>query len=514
MAEKKHSVLTSASLIVMVMLASKLLGFVRQVVIAAAFGSGAETDLYFVSSDFMISLSGALLSALSTALVARYIEISVKDSRKAAGKVASQMLSLFLLIAAACIALTCLLAPQLARLLSPTVTGDNAARLVRYLRFFSITFVFTAFQSIYAAVLNANDRYVPGKLYGVVYNPIAIGCAVLLSGRFGIRVLLWAYLAGNLLQTLLLRQCSRRIFTFRPTLSLRNENVRYLVQLSIPLLLSNLFLQLNGVVDKALCSYLGEGFASNYQYAYTLEQFVTGTITATLSLILLSRYSTYVAEHDTERLTDEFHRSVSGLVLLLAPIALLACLFSADLVRIVYLRGEFDAAAAQYTAQALVGFAVGFPLVAIREMLIRLHFAYQNTKMPMLSNIASVVLNAALSILLARYIGILGIALATSLSAMLTIFLLDRSARQYLPKHRFSAFVPLFLRVAMACALAALPALALRRWLPAASLAGLLGRFLLSALCAGAVYLAALLAVRCPELKQALQGLRGRLSRR
>ena len=341
-----------------------------------------------------------------------------------------------------------------------------------------------------------------------------IGCAVLLSGRFGIRVLLWAYLAGNLLQTLLLRQCSRRIFTFRPTLSLRNENVRYLVQLSIPLLLSNLFLQLNGVVDKALCSYLGEGFASNYQYAYTLEQFVTGTITATLSLILLSRYSTYVAEHDTERLTDEFHRSVSGLVLLLAPIALLACIFSADLVRIVYLRGEFDAAAAQYTAQALVGFAVGFPLVAIREMLIRLHFAYQNTKMPMLSNIASVVLNAALSILLARYIGILGIALATSLSAILTIFLLDRSARQYIPKHRFSAFFPLFLRVALACALAALPALALRRWLPAASLAGLLGRFLLSALCAAAVYLAALLAVRCPELKQALQGLRSRLSRR
>lgn len=510
MAEKRRSILTSASLIVVVMLASKLLGFLRQVVIASAFGSGVETDLYFVSSDFMISLSGALLSALSTALIARYIEISVKDSRRAANAVASQMLSLFLLIGAVCILLVDLFAPQIARILSPACTGEDAETLVHYLRFFSLTFVFTAFQSIYASVLNANDRFVPGKLYGIVYNPIAIGCVVFLSARFGIRVLLWAYLAGNLAQTLLLHRCSRGIFSFRPSLHLRDENVRYLIRLSIPLLLSNLFIQLNGIVDKALCSYLGEGFASNYQYAYTLEQFVTGTITATLSLILLSRYSAYVAENDTESLMREFHNSVGGLALFLAPIALLTCLFARDIVSIVYLRGEFDAAAALSTSHALIGFAVGFPLIAVREMYIRLHLAYQNTRMPMLANIAAVALNAVLSILLSRFIGILGIALATSLSVILTIFLLNRSVRQYIPGHRFASFLPFLWRGALACIISGVAAVFLRGVLPSL----LLPRFLVTSVCTAAVYLASLLLMRCPELSELLGSVRGRLSKR
>ena len=510
MAEKKRSILTSATLIAAVMLLSKLLGFARQVVIASAFGSGGETDLYFVSSDFMISLSGALLSALSTALIARYIEIAVKDSRRAANAVASQMLSLFLLIGAACILLIDVCAPQIGRVLAPAVSGENAAQLVHYLRFFSITFIFTAFQSIYASVLNANDRFVPGKLYGIVYNPIAIGCVLFLSGRYGIRVLLWAYLAGNILQTLLLRWCNRSVFAFRPSLNFRDENVRCLVRLSIPLLLSNLFIQLNGIVDKALCSYLGEGFASNYQYAYTLEQFVTGTITATLSLILLSRYSTYVAQNDTESLVREFHNSVGGLVLFLAPIALLTCIFAYDIVSIVYLRGEFDAAAAQITAQALVGFAVGFPLIAVREMFIRLHLAYQNTRMPMLANVAAVALNAALSIVLAQFIGILGVALATSLSVLLTIFLLNRSVRQYIPQHRFSQFLPLFARTAAACALSGAAAVFLRGALPL----GLLPRFMVTVVCAAAIYLAALQAHRCPELTGMFGAVRTKLDKK
>lgn len=512
MAEKKRSIITSASLVVAVMFASKLLGFLREVVIAKAFGASVDTDLYFVSSSFMIDLSGALLSALSTALIARYIEISVRDSKRAANAVASQMLSLFLLIGAACILLINLFAPQTAHILAPAYDGADAARLVKYLRFFSVTFVFTAFQSIYASVLNANDRFIPGKLYGLVYNPIAIGCVLLLSGRYGIRVLLWAYLAGNILQTLLLRRCNRNVFTFRPSLDFRDENIRYLIRLSVPLLMSNIFLQLNSIVDKALCSYLGEGFASNYKYACTLEQFVTSTITATLSLILLSRYSEYVAKNDTESLMRTFRQSVGGLILFLAPIALLTCVFAHDIVSIVYLRGEFGETAALHTSRALIGFAVGFPLVAVREMYIRLHLAYQNTRRPMLANVAAVALNAALSILLAQFIGILGVALATSLSVILTILLLDRSAKRYLPQFRFAQLLPVLWRCALACIAAYVAAVLLRMALPFS----LPVRFMAVSAVSAAVYLAALLLLRCPGLTGlpgVLKGLRGRLTR-
>ena len=203
-------------------------------------------------------------------------------------------------------------------------------------------------------------------------------------------------------------------------------------------------------------------------------------------------------------------------MLFLAPIALLTGVFAYDLVSIVYLRGAFDAAAAEQTARALTGFAVGFPLVAMREMYIRLHLAYQDTRRPMLANVAAVALNAALSIALAPLVGIFGIALATSLSVLLTIALLDRSTKRYLPRFRFALLLPTLWRTALGGAAALCAALAVRGavTVETPTAASLLARFLLASVCAAAVYLAVLLAARCPELTEGLAALRARLDKR
>ena len=104
--KKGNTVIGSAMLVMIVVLSSKFLGFLRQVVIASSYGASAKTDIYFLSSDFMIGLSGALLASLTTALVTIYIDISIKKDRSSANQVASKMLTLFLLIGGAFIILT------------------------------------------------------------------------------------------------------------------------------------------------------------------------------------------------------------------------------------------------------------------------------------------------------------------------------------------------------------------------------------------------------------------------
>ncbi len=494
--KKNNTFVGSAALVMIVVLASKFLGFLRQMVIAWTYGSDINTDIYFVSSDFMIGLSGAMLASLTTALVTIYIDISVKKDRSKANEIASKMLTLFLVASGIFILFINIFAPVIAKILAPSYNPYDLERLVTYLRIFSITFVFTAFQSIYAAVLNANNSFVPGKLYGIVYNPIAITFVLLFAGRFGIRALVAAYFCGNIAQTLLLKHLCRNTFNFRPSVNFSDENIRHLVVLSLPLLLSNIFIQLNGIVDKAICSLLGEGIASNYSYAYTLEQFITATITATVSLILLSQYATYVAEGNTEKLIKTFRNSLSGLIILLAPITVIACVLSYDIVSIVYLRGEFTEAAALHTSYALMGFCVGFSLIAIREMYIRLHFSYQNTKMPMIANIAAVVLNAVLSFVLAKYIGVLGVSLATSLSVILTIVLLNKSVKQYIPDFKFSSMTKLIIKVAVACMLTLITALFVKQVLDI----NILLRFVICAICSVAAYVICLVLLKCPEL--------------
>ncbi len=147
--KKNNTVIGSAVLVMIVVLLSKFLGFLRQVVIASSYGSNLNTDIYFLSSDFMIGLSGALLASLTTALVTIYIDISIKKDKDSANAVASKMLTLFLLVGGVFILLTNLFAPFIAKILAPTYTASDSDILVKYVRIFSVTFIFTSFQSIY-----------------------------------------------------------------------------------------------------------------------------------------------------------------------------------------------------------------------------------------------------------------------------------------------------------------------------------------------------------------------------
>lgn len=494
--KESNTVIGSAALVMIVSLSSKLLGFVRQMVIASQFGSTVSTDIFFVSSEFMLGLSGALLASLTSALVTIYIDTAVKKNREEANKIASKMLTIFLIASGAFIILINLFAPYIAGMIAPAYSAEDSAVLVKYLRFFSVVFIFTAFQSIYAAVLNANDSFVPGKLYGIVYNPIAIIFVLVFGSAIGTWSLVIAFILGNIGQTLLLRAICGKVFRFRPSLELRDKAIKHLIILSLPLLAGNVFTQLNGIVDKAICSVLGEGIASNYSYAYTLEQFVTATITISLSIILLSKYASYAANGNTEMVIKTFKDSLGGLILLLAPITIIACVMSYEIVSVVYLRGQFDTEAAKYTSQALIGFCIGFIPVAIREMYVRLHFAYQDTKTPMLANMGAVVINGGLSLILAKYMGIFGISLATSVSVLFSVAVLNKTAKKYIPEFRFLSIYKLLIKTAAAAVCALCAALLVQR----IGLNPLL-KTCLCVILSGGVYVLALVILRCDELK-------------
>ena len=507
--EKKNtrSILGSSTAVIAVMLCSRILGFLRQATIAGVFGACLETDIYFISSEFAVNVAGALSVALTTALITVYIAVAAEEGREKAGTLASRVLSLFLMMAALLLILLDAFAPQVGLALAPKYSDPGQrAELAKYLRLFSVTFLFTAFQSIYSAVLNANDIFVPGKLYGVVFNPIAIFAVLVLGDRLGVLALVYAYYVANIIQMFLLYFRARKHFSFRPSLNFRDPQLRQVLYLALPILLSNIVILLNDVIDKAICSYLGEGIASNYTYAHSLEQFVTGTFTATITLVLLSRFAGLAADGDDTGLEKLLRQAVSSMLLILAPVSLIAILCAGDIVTLVYLRGRFTAEDVRVTALALSGFSVGFPLVAFREIMIRVHFACQKTKWPMVISTVSVILNMILSVLLSRFLGIFGVTFATSVSAALATVLLVRSVKSMLPEYRFFSMGSSLPKCVMALVLCGMTA-----WgtgmLPVSAV---LIRTLVRVLAGCAVYVLALLVLRCRELTELIAALRQR----
>jgi putative peptidoglycan lipid II flippase len=506
MSEKK-TILRSTTTVMLVMLCSKLLGFLRQAAIAGVFGSNSSTDIYFISNEFMVNVSGAFTTALTTALVTVYIAIAAKDGKKSAGQLASRVLTMFLMAAAILLLFLDVFANQVGSLLAPAYDAAQLQQLAHYLRLFSAAFIFSAIQSIYAAVLNANNIFVPGKLYGVVFSPLAILAIVLWGDALGISALVYAYYLANVLQIIFLHVRCRGLYSFRPSLSVRDERLKQVGRLALPILISNVVIQFDGVVDKAICSYLGSGVASAYTYAHTLEQFVTGTFTATITMVLLSRFASLAAENDSQNMRLTLEKSVSAMILILAPVTLIAMLCAGDIVTVVYMRGEFTAENVTVTAMALLGFAIGFPLVALREIMIRVHFAYQKTQLPMVISICSVVLNIVLSLILSQFVGILGVTAATSLSSILSVVLLVLSVRRFLPEFRFFSCW----RALVKCALSLLPTAAVVLLVSRFSSLPPFPRTVVEIILGCCVYVLALLVLRCQELLSLLQAAKAKL---
>ena len=500
------SFLKASSGVAAVMLLSKALGFLRQSMVANVYGSNTATDVYFVSSEFTTNLAGAFTTALTTALVTVYISVALRQGKEAAGKLASRVLSLFLLGAGAAVVVLVLFAPQVGRLLAPAYGPKQLDMLAHYLRMFSAAFLFSAFQSIDAAVQNANDIYVPGKLYGVIFNPVAIFCMLLLGEKLGLSALVYAYYAANLIQVILLRLRCRGLYRFVPSLGARQADVVQVWRLALPVLVSNVVIQFNGIVDKAICSYLGEGMASSYTYASTLEQFVTGTFTATISLVLLSRLVALAAGEDQQGMLRTLTQASTMMVLILAPVALITVLSAGDIVSLVYHRGAFTPENVQSTTLALLGFAVGFPIIALRELLIRVHFAYQQTKGPMVISIVAVVCNITLSILLSIPFGVLGVTAATSLSAVLSVALLARGVRKQLPGFRLFARPGRYGKCLAAMVVSGAAVLAVGRL----GVASVLVRTVLKLAAGCGVYFVAIVGLHYPEVRAFLRARRTR----
>ena len=298
---KKRTLYRSTLAVIVLLLLSKVLGFVRQAAIAGIFGSDAATDLYFVSSDFITTISGAITQALVTALVTAYVLVKTRDGEQAAKKLASRAMLFFELIAVLLTGLVIALARPLARVLAPGYEGAQLDGLAVYLRLFAAVLALTIAQANYTAVLNAEGFFTPGKLYGVLFNVFAVAAVLLLGRKFGISVLVWATYAAQVLQLVILVLCCGRLYRVRPGGLSSDPELTKLVRSTMLLLLCNVVMQLNTIAGKAVCSFLAEGTATIYAYAHSIEQLVTGTFIAAVSLTLLPRWKIYSPSSRTQQ---------------------------------------------------------------------------------------------------------------------------------------------------------------------------------------------------------------------
>ena len=418
---------------------SRVLGFIRDILIAAAIGTGPVADAFFVAfrlpNLFRRLFAEGAFNAAFVPLFARRLE---EGGEAAARAFAEHSLAVLLTVVFALTALAMAFMPLLMYVLAPGFAAapekfELAVQLSR------ITFpylLFMALVALFGGVLNSLYRFAAAAAAPILLNVIFIGALLLvlpLTGQPG-HVLAWSVAAAGIGQFLLLAIAARRagmsLSLPRPRLT---PGVRRLMKLMVPGVASAGAMQINLMVGTIIAS-LQAGAVSYLYYADRVYQLPLGLIGVAFGIVLLPELSRKLrAGADGEAMTS-LNRGLELGLLLTLPASIALLVIPWPIVIVLFERGAFDRAAADATAWALAAYACGLPAFVLAKILQPAFFAREDTVTPLKMALAGVVANVVLSLFLFwllrdRGFGHVGLAMATSLAAWLTAFLLAAALR-------------------------------------------------------------------------------------
>jgi putative peptidoglycan lipid II flippase len=414
---------------------SRVLGFVRDILIASVVGAGPVADAFFVAFKlpnlFRRLFAEGAFNAAFVPLFARRLE---QDGEAAAKAFAEQALALLLTTLLALSAAAMAGMPWVIHVLAPGFAADPE-KFELTVQFGRITFPYLLFMALVAllsGVLNALYRFAAAAAAPILLNVFFIAALVVvvpLTGQPG-HVLAWTVAAAGAAQFLLLfvaaSRAGMRLRLPRPRLT---PGMRRLLKLMVPGLLSAGALQINLLVGTIIAS-LQAGAVSYLYYADRVYQLPLGLIGIGFGVVLLPHLSRELRAGSLEAARNTLNRGLELALLLTLPASLALMVIPGPIVIVLFEHGVFDRAASEATAAALAAFAIGLPAFVLVKVLQAAFFAQEDTVTPLKFAVASVVTNIVLSLILFWPLGHVGLALATALAAWLNTALLTLRLRK------------------------------------------------------------------------------------
>lgn len=451
--ENQENAATAAMAIIFFTLLSKGLGFLREMVIAGFFGTSYVVDAFVMAQSIPGMLLGGIFASLGSAYMPTFSEIVEKKGKEAGDRFTSELLNAATIFAVGVFLLGALLARPLVSLIAKEFSTETAELTVFYLR---ITFAYTIFScgsGILDAYLQYRGKYLKPIIGGYFQNFGVIAVAIV-SAYSSYYYLAAGFLLGYLARYLfVLLSAKRDGFRYRLSLAL-NEPVREIAVLAMPVFFGTCLSQLNAFVDKTLASGLQEGTIAALNYGLLLVQLITGLTGAVVVAMIYPQITRARNNGDLDFFNRAAEKGMTVLWLFCLPFELGAIAFAEEVVQVVYERGAFDPSATALTGAAFLYYSIGLVFTALGDFLVYLFYSMRDMKTPVFCGAVGVAVNIGLNLLLVERMALRGLALATSVAAVVTFFMRYFLLRRKYPEVRILRGKSKLLRITIAAFLA------------------------------------------------------------
>lgn len=430
---KSQSILKAAWLIALVTISSKLIGFIRDMVVANFYGATMVSDAYFYAlqiPSLAIIILGGVGGPFHSAVVAIFSKLLGKELivTEKINKLYNTFLSLTFLFFAIFAVAGYIFADKIMRLIISAGSADLINLATQHFKIMTPIILIGGIIGIFYGILVCHKRFIVPNLSPMILSIVVIiAITFFKNDKFGL-ILAGATTVGALCQLLIQLPFMRNLgYKLCPNLNIKNNiDLKNITELLFPAILSSTMGQITIYIDMFFASNLQEGAWTSVVFANRIFQFPVGILVTAFLVPLFPIFSQLAGENKTDDIKKYFNKGVGALFFIAMPIIIMILTLAKDGITLVFERGAFNSDAVIMVTEALCFLSFSILPYVFRDSITRVYYAFNDSKTPFIIAMSSIAIKAFLNwlLILKLHFGIAGITLSTSFVTLFNAILL------------------------------------------------------------------------------------------
>ncbi|PJE59971.1 MAG: murein biosynthesis integral membrane protein MurJ [Candidatus Portnoybacteria bacterium CG10_big_fil_rev_8_21_14_0_10_44_7] len=407
-------------------LASRLLGVLRDRILAGTFGAGDELDVYYAAFRFPdLIFNLIVLGALSAGFIPVFSKLFHQEKKQDAWALVNNIFNILLALVAALALILLVAAPWLLKLLTPGFSAAKIDQAVALTRIMALSPLLLGASAVLSGLLQSLRRFFTFAVAPIFYNLGIIVGAVFLVDRFGLAGLAWGVVLGALGHFLVQLPSLRGTgYRYKFLFNLRQKGLRAIGRLMVPRFLSLVLLQANFVAITVIASFLAAGSLAVFNLAYNIWSFPLGIFAVSFAVAAFPTLSELVAKNDWAGFRRTFIYALRQILFYLVPASALFIVLRAQIVRVILGTGKFSWSDTILTIDTLNFLTLGLFAEGLILLLFRAFFALHNARTPFLVGLFGSILKISGAWFFGLKLGAPGLALGFSAGSVGQMILL------------------------------------------------------------------------------------------
>lgn len=403
---------------------TKVFGFIRDILLGRFFGIGETAEAYKIAQTIPMIILMMVGTGISTGFIPTFNRTQMKKGRDQAHRFLANTTNVTILIGIVFSLIVTLYPGFFVKLFASGFTGSKLELTKQFTRIAVWGVVFSFMSYLLQPYLQIHDNFWVPALVGIPMNLVfylSYPAAKYLNPLF----LPIGIVLSVLVQVLWMLPFARRLgYRWQPVIDFQDRELQHLLALAAPVVLGVAVNQINVVVDKTMASRLLDGGVASLDYASKMNGFVQGIFVYSIIAVIYPKISKLFYQKDLKGVEDMTTNSMVTMALVVIPCVMGLMVLSHQIIYLLFFGGEFDERAVNLTGGAMFYYAPGLIGYAFREIFSRIFYSMSDSRTPMITAAIAVGINVVLNLLLSSFMGINGLALATSISSLISAGLL------------------------------------------------------------------------------------------